>query len=185
VIENQRRINMSNRNKVNIIALIVTGLLILGVLSGIATAQPSGERNLKAKEKYQEHKEKYFETKQQFESAKQEFEKTVIQFSSKKGNISRDELKEKTRIYLERAIDHTMANLEVLRNRTELSDNKRFIPFDASKIIDDHKTSLGALRIKVEQANTTKEFQEASELLHAKAVKLPTSLNTYRILRWA
>jgi len=56
------------------------------------------------------------------------------------------------------------------------------------KIVEDPERTLGHLFDDDERlAEVQKRWSEAfgSELLHAKAVKLPTSLNTYRILRWA
>ncbi|GFO96568.1 hypothetical protein ig2599ANME_0757 [groundwater metagenome] len=79
-------------------------------------------------------------------------------FSGFAGAQTTEELNIKTRDYLIRAIDQTVSHLEILKYRVELRENKGIIPFDASGNIEAHVTQLEAIRVKVQQAETAKDF---------------------------
>lgn len=134
-----------------IMASLVTAVFILSLFSGIAAAQSPDEQ-------YRLNKEKYENTKKKFEEAKDAFEKARAGLRNLNDNKSREELKEKTRNYLIRAIDQTISHLEVLKSRAEIRENNGIIPFDASKIIDAHITQLENMKVKVDTAETAREF---------------------------
>lgn len=156
---------MKNKNKFGILSSLIAVMFILGMFAGIAAAQTPMEQYEKATEKYEKTKEKYEDTKDKFEKAKKAFENANRQFRAEKDNKSKEELILKTRDYLEKAIDHTVSQLNVLKSRVNNSENKGILPFDASKNIDAHVAQLEQLRSKVEQANTTQEFKESYQEL--------------------
>ncbi len=159
---------MKNRH-LNILTSLVAAVFILSLFSGIAAAEKPGEQYEK---EYKEHKEKYENTQKKFQDAKELFEKALRQFNTKKDSKSKEELILKTKEYLERAIDHTVSYLEVLKSRAENSENIGIIPFDVSKNIDAHIAQLEQLRTKVQQANTTKELAEDHRELKDLVIKI-------------
>lgn len=134
-----------------LLASLVAAVFILSLFSGFASAQTSEEQ-------YRMHKEKYENTKKKFDDAKDIFEKARERLRNANDNSSREELKIKTKDYLIRAIDQTISHLEVLKYRVELRENKDIIPFDASGNIAAHITQLEGMKVKVEQAETAKDF---------------------------
>ncbi len=156
---------MKNKNKFGILSSLIAVMFILSVFAGIAAAQTPREQYDKATEKYGKTKEKYEDTKDKFEKAKKEFEKANGQFRAGKDNKSKEELILKTQDYLEKAIDHMVSQLNVLKSRVDNSENKGILPFDASKNIDAHIAQLEQLRTKVQEANTTQKFKESYQEL--------------------
>ena len=134
-----------------LLASLVVAVFILSLFSGFAAAQT-------AEEQYRLHKEKYENTKKKFDDAKDIFEKARERLRNANDDSSREELKVKTKDYLIRAIDQTISHLEILKYRVELRENKDIIPFDASGNIAAHITQLEGMKVKVQQAQTAKEF---------------------------
>lgn len=155
---------MKNRCWFNILTPLVAAVFILSLFSGIGAAEKPGEKN--------ENQEKYANTGKQFEDAKKQFENALKQFNAKKDSKSKEELLLKTKDYLEKAIDHLVSYLKVLKSRAEKSDNKGIIPFDVSKNIDAHLAQLEQLRTKVQQANSTQELRDANKELKELWVKI-------------
>ncbi len=148
---------MKNRYWFTILTSLVAAVFILSLFSGIAAAQKPVEKN--------GNQEKYANTERQFGDAKQQFDKALKQFNAKKDSKSKEELVLKTQDYLEKAIDHLISYLRVLKSRAENSENIGIIPFDVSKNIDAHVAELEQLRIKVQQANSTQELRDANKEL--------------------
>ncbi len=170
---------MKNKNKFSILTSLIAVLFILSMFSGIAAAQTPKEQYEKATEQYRNTKAKYEDTKDKFEKAKEEFEKANRQFREGKDNKSKEELILKTKDYLEKAIDHSISNLNVMKSRVENSENKGVLPFDASKNIDAHVAQLEQLRTKVEKASTTAEFKDAYTELKDLWVKIRLETRYY------
>jgi hypothetical protein len=155
---------MKNRCWFNILTPLVAAVFILSLFSGNGAAEKPGEKN--------ENQEKYANTGKQFEDAKKQFENALKQFNAKKDSKSKEELLLKTKDYLDKAIDHLVSYLKVLKSRAEKSDNKGIIPFDVSKNIDAHVTELEQLRTKVLQANSTQELRDANKELKELWIKI-------------
>ncbi len=170
---------MKNRKGLNILTSLVAVLFILSLFAGIAMAQTPKEQYEKATEQYKKTKEKYEDTRDKFEKAKDDFEKSNRQFREGKDNKSKEELILKTRDYLEKAIDHSISNLNVLKSRAENSENKGVLPFDASKNIDAHVAQLEQLRTKVQKASTTVEFRDAYKELKDLWIKIRLETRYY------
>lgn len=134
-----------------IMASFVATVFILSLFSGIAVAQSPDEQ-------YRLHKEKYENTKKKFDEARDVFEKAREKLRNLNDNKSREELKGRTRDYLIRAIDQTISHLEILKYRVELRENKGIIPFDASGNIRAQVEQLEDMKVKVDQADTAKDF---------------------------
>lgn len=142
-----------------ILTPVIMALLILSLFSGVVAAQATAkEQYEKANEIYQIKKGQYENTKKQFEDAKNIFEKANKQFGKLNDEKSKDELKQKSKDYLLRAINFTQSQLQVMRSRMENSENKGVIPSNAITIIDGHTAQLELLKGKVEKANSTKEL---------------------------
>lgn len=170
---------MKHRKELNILTSLVAALFILSLFAGIAMAQTPEEQYEKAKEQYQQHKERYEETKNKFEDAKEGFERASKQFKDAKDKKSKDELALKTREYIERTIEHAISNLEVLKSRMELPENKGIIPFDASANIDAHIAQLEQIKTKAQQASTTQEFKDVHKELKDLWVKIRLETRYY------
>ncbi len=134
-----------------IMASLVTAMFISSLFSGIAAAQSPDEQ-------YGLYKVKYENTKKKFDEAKDAFEKAREKLGNLNDNPSREELKNKTKNYLTSAIEQTISHLEVLKSRVELRENKSIIPFDASGVIDSHISQLEGMKVKVDKAETAKDF---------------------------
>jgi len=135
-----------------LLASLVTAVFILSMFSGYANAQTPEEQ-------YNLYKEKYENAKKRFEDARGIFEKA----RERSGNIndirSKEELKNRTKDYLLRAIDQTISHLEILKYRVELRENKDIIKFDASGTIEDQISQLEGMKVKVEGAETAQDFR--------------------------
>lgn len=138
-------------NRLNIITSLVAVMFILSMYLGLAAAQMPAE--------------KYVNTEKNFENAKQSFEKANKELGNLKDPKSQDELKTRTRTYIDRAIDHMVARLEVLKYRLNLPENKGLFTFDASKNIDADITKLEQIRTKLQKANTSQEMRDVHKEL--------------------
>lgn len=142
---------MKNSHRFTILTSLVAAVFILSLFSGIAAAQKPGENN--------GNQEKFANTEKQFQSAKAQFENALKQFNAKKDSQSKADLVLKTQDYLEKAINHTISYLDVLKSRAEKPENQGIIPFNVSTNADAHVAELEQLRTKVEQDNTTEELR--------------------------
>jgi uncharacterized protein YktA (UPF0223 family) len=142
----------NNMNYTNsILASLVAAVFILGLFSGFAAAQTPEEQ-------YRPLKEKYENTKKKFDDAKDIFDKARERLRNANDNRSREELTNRTKDYLIRAIDQTISHLEILKYRVELRENKDIIKFNASNNIEAQITQLEEMKVKVEQAGTPRDF---------------------------
>ncbi|MDP3104362.1 MAG: hypothetical protein Q8M95_07125 [Candidatus Methanoperedens sp.] len=154
-----------------ILASLVAAVFILSLFSGVVAAvqtpaeqykkdneQNQSQEQNQLQEQYRLHKEKYENTKKKFDDAKDIFEKAREKLRNTNDNNSREELKIKTKDYLIRAIDQTVSHLEILKYRVELRENRGIIEFDASGNIEAHITQLEEMKVKVEQAETARDF---------------------------
>lgn len=139
---------MKNRHRFTILTSLVAAVFILSLFSGITAAQKPNENNGNQKQ--------FTNTEQQFQNAKTQLDKALKQFNGKKDSKSKDQLVLTTRNYLEKAINHTISYLDVLKSRVEKPENQGIIPFNVSTNADAHVAELEQLRTKVEQDNTTK-----------------------------
>jgi tetratricopeptide (TPR) repeat protein len=150
---------MKSTKSFRILTPVIMALLILSLFSGVVAAQATTkEQYEKANEIYQIKKGQYENTKKQFEDAKNIFEKANQQLGKLNDEKSKDELKQKSKDYLLRAINFTQSQLQVMRSRMENSENKGVIPSNAITIIDGHTAQLELLKGKVDKANSTKEL---------------------------
>lgn len=170
---------MKNRKRLTILTSLVAVLFVVSMFSGIAMAQTPKEQYEKAKEQYQNAKARYEDTRDKFEKAQEAFETANRQFKLSKDEKSKEELILKTKEYLERAIDHSISSLNILKSRVEDSENKGVIPFDASGNIDAHIARLEQLRTKVQQATTTEEFRDAYKELKDLWIKIRLETRYY------
>ncbi len=79
---------------------------------------------------------------------------------NKSDNRSNEELMEKAREYILKAINHTEAQLQVMKNRLDNPENKGILASDAIKIIDAHTAQLEQLKGNVSQATTIQEIRD-------------------------
>lgn len=156
---------MTDRQWLNIITPLIAAMFILSLFTGLAAAQSAKEPFEKDNEQYRVYKEKYENTQKKFNEAKELFERANARLKDTKDPKSRDELKERTREYIERAIDHTIAYLQVLKSRVEHSENRGAITFNASGTIDAHIAQLELLKAKVQNATTVAELRDAHKEL--------------------
>jgi tetratricopeptide (TPR) repeat protein len=156
-----------------ILTPVIMALLILSLFSGVVAAQATAkEQYEKANEIYQIKKGQYENTKKQFEEAKNIFEKANKQLGKSKDEKSKDELKQKSKDYLFRAINFTQSQLQVMKSRVENSE-KEYMPFNAIAVIDGHTAQLEALKGKVEDANSTEELR----VVHTELKKIVIDIN--------
>lgn len=142
--------NMNYTNR--ILASLVAAVFIMSLFSGVVAAVQTPA------EQYKKDKEKYENTKKKFEEARNIFENARERLRNANDNKSREELKNRTKDYLIRAIDQTVSHLEILKYRVELRENKDIIKFDASSNIEAQITQLEGMKVKVEHAETAGEF---------------------------
>jgi len=156
-----------------ILTPIIMSLLILSLFSGVVAAASAKEQYEKANEIYQINKNLYDNNRKQFEEAKNIFEKANKQLGKLNDEKSKDELKQKSKDYLLRAINFTQSQLQVLKSRMENSENNGFILSNAITIIDGHTAQLELLKGKVEVANSTKELID----IHTELKKIVIDIN--------
>ncbi|MCZ7403257.1 MAG: hypothetical protein O8C61_13635 [Candidatus Methanoperedens sp.] len=143
-----------------ILTPVIMSLFILSIFSGVVAAQATaGEQYKQANEIYQANKDKYDNARKNFEEAKNIFEKANKQLGKLKDENSTQELKQKAKDYLLKAIDFAESQLQVMKSRVENSE-KGSIPFNAVTVIDGHTAQLEQLKAKVEQANSTQELKD-------------------------
>ena len=160
-----------------ILTPIVLALLILSLFTGTAVAQSAaGDVYEKENKQYQINKKEFENTKKQFEDAKNLFEQANKRLrkvkDNKSDNGSNEELMEKAREYMLKAINHTEAQLQVMKNRLDNPENKGILASDAIKIIDAHTSQLEQLRGKVNQATTIQEIRDSHKELKNIVVKI-------------
>lgn len=165
---------MKSTRSIGILTPLIMALLILSFFSGIVAAKENaGDQYEKANEKYNINKEQYDNTRKKFEQAKETFETANNQLGKLTDDNSREELKQKAKDYLLKAINFAQSQLQVMKSRVENSEYKEIIPFDAIKIIDGHTAQLEKLKGKVEAANSTKELRE----VHLELKKIVVDIN--------
>ncbi len=142
---------MKNRNRLNIITSLVAVMFILSMYLGLAAAQMPAE--------------KYVNTEKKFDDAKKLFDKANRELRNSKDPKSQDELKQRTRTYIDSAIDHMVARLEVVKYRLDLPENKGLFTFDASKNIDADIAKLEQIRTELQQANTPQQMRDVHKEL--------------------
>ena len=79
---------------------------------------------------------------------------------------------EKAREYILKAINHTEAQLQVMKNRLDNPENKGILASDAIKIIDAHTAQLEQLKGNVSQATTIEEIRAAHKELAGIVAKI-------------
>jgi len=168
---------MKPTNIFRILTPLILALFILSLFSGVVAAQTTArEQYEKTKEQYQVQKEKFDNTRKQFEDAKKLFEDANKKFKNvrdnKSDNRSKEELIEKAREYILRAINHTEAQLQVMKNRLDNPENKGILASDAIKIIDAHTAQLEQLKGNVSQATTIEEIRAAHKELAGIVAKI-------------
>lgn len=155
-----------------LLASLVVAVFILSMFSGFAAAQTPEEQ-------YRLLKEKYDNTMKKFNDAKDIFEKAREKLRNANDNNSREELKTRTKDYLIRAIDQTVSHLEILKDRVGLRENKSIIQFDASGNLDAQIAQLEGMKVKVEQAETAKDFIAINNELKDLWVKIRVETRYY------
>ncbi|CAG0974528.1 MAG: hypothetical protein OIN86_15230 [Candidatus Methanoperedens sp.] len=168
---------MKSTNISRILTPLIMALFILSLFSGTVASQAMAkEQYEKTKEQYQIQKEKYDNTRNQFEDAKKLFEEANKRFKNvrdnKSNNRSNEDLMEKARNYILKAINHTQAQLQVMKNRLDNPENKGISATDAIKIIDAHTAQLEQLKGKVSGAATIEEIRDAHKELAGIVVKI-------------
>ncbi len=172
---------MRPTNISGIFIALILAMFILSLFSGnVAAQEASPEKTVReqignANEQYKIKKEKYENTKNQLDNARNLFEKAKrsIEARNNKPDIkSNDELKEKAREYILKAIDHTEAQLQVMKNRLDNGENRGITASDATKIIDAHTAQLEDLRVKVNNATTIQEIRDAHKELAGIVAKI-------------
>lgn len=166
---------MKPTNIFRILTPLILALFILSLLSGTVAAQATArEQYEKTKEQYEVQKEKFDNTRKQFEDAKKLFEDANkrIKAGNKSDNRSSEELMVKAREYLLKAINHTEAQLQVMKNRLDNPENKGILASDATKIIDAHTAQLEQLKGNVSQATTIGEIRAAHKELAGIVAKI-------------
>jgi hypothetical protein len=133
-------------NRLNIITSLVAVMFILSMYLGLAAAQMPAE--------------KYVNTEKKFEDAKQSFEKANKELRNSKDPKFQDELKKRTRTYIDGAIDTMVARLNILKYRLDLPENKGLFTFDASKNVDADIAKLEQIRTKLQKADTPQEMRD-------------------------
>ena len=161
-----------------ILTPLILAFFILSLFSGAVSAQTTArEQYEKTKEQFQTLKEKSEKTKQQFEDAKKLFEDANKRLKNAKGNksgnnTSNEELLEMARQYILKAINHTEAQLQVMKNRLDNPENKGISASDAINIIDAHTAQLEKLKGNVNKATTIQEIRDAHKELAGIVAKI-------------
>ncbi len=150
---------MKNGHRFSILtSSLVAAVLILSLISGTAWAQnPTGVGG-------DPHLLKFENTGQLFQQAKGQLENALKHLNARDPK-SKANLIEKAQDYLEKAIDHTVSYLEVLKSRAENPANQGIFPFNVSSNIDAHVTELENLRAKVQQDNNLSELRADNQEL--------------------
>ncbi|MCX9080780.1 MAG: hypothetical protein OIN83_01130 [Candidatus Methanoperedens sp.] len=187
---------MKPTNRSGIFTALILAMFILSLFSGNVAAEAESrekavrEQIVNAKEKiqitkekfentreqYQKNKEKFDDTRKQFEDAKDLFEKANRRLTDAKNNKSdirsNEDLMRKAREYILKAIDHTEAQLQVMKNRLDNSENRGIRASDAVNIIDAHTAQLEDLKVKVNNATTIQEIRDVHKELAGIVAKI-------------
>ncbi len=186
---------MKPTNILRIFTALILAMLILSLFSGTVAAQAESREAVReqiektreqikinkdkyddTREQYQKNKENYDDTRKQFQDAKDLFEKANRRLLdgkfNKSDNKSNEELMVKAREYILRAIDHTEAQLQVMKNRLDNAENRPIMASDATKIIDAHTAQLEDLKVKVNNATTIQEIRDAHKELAGIVAKI-------------
>jgi hypothetical protein len=166
-------------NSMKILTPLVAAMFILSLFSGAVAAQTPKDIIDKEKEQYQMFKEKYDNTKDQFEKAKLEFENANKKFQLAKTNLNKDELENKTKEYLTKAIDHTIAHVEVLKTRANNTEDKGGLPAGAEAVMNAHIAQLQQLKTKVQIATTVDVLRTANQELKDQVVQINLETRYY------
>ncbi|MCZ7381155.1 MAG: hypothetical protein O8C64_06250 [Candidatus Methanoperedens sp.] len=137
---------MKNNHRFTILTSLVAAVFILSLFSGITAAQKPNENNGNQKQ--------FTNTEKQFQNARAQLDKAIKESKSKKDKKSEEDLELTAQDYLEKAINHTISYLDVLKSRVEKPENQGIIPFNVSANADAHIAELELLRTKVQQNNT-------------------------------
>ncbi len=169
-----RRLEKYGGNYMNYMNRLVESLIavvfILSLFSGVAIAEQTPA---------EQYKEKYENTKKKFEEARNIFESARERLRNANDNKSTEELKNRTKDYLLRAIDQTVSHLEILKNRAELVENKDIFQFDANGNIEAHMTQVEEMKVKLEQAETIQDFRDINSELKDLWVKIRLETRYY------
>jgi hypothetical protein len=163
---------MKSTKSFRILTPVIMALFILSLFSGVVAAATPKEQYEKANEIYQINKNQYDNTKMEFEEAKDLFERSNKQLGKLNDEKSKDELKQKSKDYLLKAINFAQSQLQVMKSRMANSE-KGSIPSNAITIIDGHTAQLELLKGKVEKANSTQEFRN----VHTELKKIVVDIN--------
>ena len=142
---------MKNSQRFTILTSLVAAVFILSLFSGITAAQKPNENNGNQKQ--------FTNTEKQFQNSRAQLDKAIKDSNDKKDSKSKENLVLKAQDYLEKAINHTISYLDVLKSRMERPENQGIIPFNVSANADVHIAELEQLRTKVEQDNTTEALR--------------------------
>ncbi|MCZ7384594.1 MAG: hypothetical protein O8C63_07580 [Candidatus Methanoperedens sp.] len=142
---------MKNSHRFTILTSLVAAVFILSLFSGITAAQKPNENNGNQKQ--------FTNTEKQFQNARAQLDKAIKESNSKKDKKSKEDLELKAQNYLQKAINHTISYLDVLKSRVEKPENQGIIPFNVSANADAHIAELELLRTKVQQDNTTEALR--------------------------
>lgn len=142
---------MKNSHRFTILTSLVAAVFILSLFSGITAAQKPNENNGNQKQ--------FTNTEKQFQNARAQLDKAIKESNDKKDSKSKENLVLKAQDYLEKAINHTISYLDVLKSRAEKPENQGILPFNVSANVDAHIAELEQLRTKVEQDNTTEALR--------------------------
>jgi hypothetical protein len=170
---------LKNKHWLNALTSLIVAMFILSLFSGIAAAETTRDNYQKLNGQYQILKDNYNDAKAKYQDAKERYHEAKLKFKSAKSNLSIDELKDKTRSYLENAADYMISHLELLKNRVESSENKGVLPSGASANIDSHIAQLTDIKTKIQQANTTKELIDSARELQDTWIKVDLETRYY------
>ena len=170
---------MKNKHWLNALTSLIVAMFVLGMFSGIATAQTPKDNYEDLKGQYQILKDNYNDAKAKYQDAKEKFNEAKLKFKSAKSNLSIDGLKDRTRDYLENTADYMISHLELLKNKVENSENKGVLPAGATASIDAHIAQLTDIRTKIQQANTTKELIDSAGELQDAWIKIDLEARYY------
>jgi len=169
----------------NALALLVIAMFVLSMFTGIVVADAREKEHEKKHEHEEEHeyekkehrfekfedikerheklKKRYEKAKENFEEAKERYIHAKRAFWSLKNRPSKDKLINRTREYLENAVNLMINHLEVVKDRLE--EINETIPFNASANIDEHIANLEDIQKIIQSADTPQELSDAAKQL--------------------
>jgi hypothetical protein len=180
LIKSQKEeLKMKNRYRLNALTSLIAAMFVLSLFSGIAAAETPRDKYENLNGQYQTLKDNYDSARAKYQDAKEKFKEAKLKFKSAKSNLSIDELKDKTRDYLENVADYMISYLELLKNRVESSEDKGVLPAGAVANIDAHIAQLTDIKTKIQQANTTKELIDSARELQDTWIKIDLETRYY------